>query len=224
MKVTTPLPKLSVIIPVLNDSAGLRACLTQLTAEHVTGPEIEIILCDGGSHDDTLEVAQNFPLTIVHSPPGRARQMNAGARVARGQTLLFLHADTLLPDDGCRAVIDRIESGFSMGCFDRKFSGDHPLLKITSAWAGWRVRKTFWAYGDQAIFIRRDIFQALGGYQRLPRFEDLDLAIRAKAHGRWTVIDSPVISDARRFRHGTLRRVLGDFLLTIAWLSGIIKK
>jgi len=213
-------PKLSIIIPVLNESKTLRTCLEKLPISN----NIEVIICDGGSHDDTVEIAQAFPLKIVHSPKGRANQMNAGANTAKGDILLFLHADTTLPDSGCETVIESIESGFSMGCFERQFTGNSWILKKTSKWAAWRVRKTFWAYGDQAMFIRRDLFEKIGGFKILPRFEDLDLAIRAKKHGTWTVLPGPVISDARRFKGGKLQRIAGDFLLTVRWLTGIVKR
>ncbi|BDS05631.1 glycosyl transferase [Oceaniferula spumae] len=217
-------PKLSIIIPVLNEGVVLRSCLEKLPLTADPSSEIEVIISDGGSQDDTVEIARDFPVTIIYSPAGRAEQMNAGANAARGKTLLFLHADTILPASGCESVIASIESGFSMGCFDRKFSGTSSILKKTSVWAGWRVRKAFWAYGDQAMFIRHDVFVHVGGFKPLPRFEDLDLAIRAKRHGTWTVLPGPVISDGRRFKNGTLRRVIGDFLLTVGWLTGIVRK
>lgn len=219
-----PQPKLSVVIPTLDEAAALPGCLRSLQTNAPEAPETEIIVSDGGSLDSTLRTARNHPAKIVHAPAGRASQMNAGARVASGDTLLFLHADTTLPAGACRSVVNSTEAGFSMGCFERRFSGAGEILKRTSAWAGWRARKTFWVYGDQAMFIRRGLFERLGGFRPLPRFEDLDLAMRAAKHGAWTVLPGPVTSDSRRFRNGTLRRIAADFLLTVGWVTNIVSK
>lgn len=211
-------------MPVLNESEGLRQCLENLPIKSQAKHEIEVIICDGGSHDRTLEIARKFPVKIIHAAAGRANQMNAGAAAASGEIFLFLHADTTLPERGCDAVIKAIESEFSMGCFERKFTNSSRTLRKTSAWAGWRARKTYWVYGDQAMFMRRDVFEQISGFKPLARFEDLDLALRAKRHGRWTVLPGTAVSDARRFENGPLRRIIGDFLLTVGWLTGIIRK
>lgn len=216
---TRPLyPDVSIIIPVLNESENLERCLASLPHHS----NIEVIISDGGSTDNSIQIARQFPVQIVHAERGRSRQMNTAARVATGQTLLFLHADTQLPHNALESIIQSIHAGYSMGCFERVFDTDAPLLKWTSQWAGWRVRKFFLAYGDQAIFIRRNLFDILGGYRTMKRFEDLDLAIRAKKRGRWTVLSPPIITDARRFGKAPLRRVLQDTWLTLAWLAGII--
>ena len=150
--------------------------------------------------------------------------MNIGAKSASGEILLFLHADTQLPPSTASSLRQAIQAGYSMGCFERVFDTKHPLPRHTSRWAGWRARKFFITYGDQAMFIRRDLFEQLNGYRDLKRFEDVDLGLRAKKHGRWTVLDDPITTDARRFGKTPLIRIIKDAGLTIAWLTGIIKE
>lgn len=215
-----PQPVISVVIPVLNETGNLERCLTRLPA----GPAIEVIVSDGGSTDDSAGVALGLGAQVVPSEQGRAKQMNAGADVATGEVLIFLHADTQLTENAATLVRQALSEGYAMGCFERVFDSDHPLLRRTSRWAGWRARNYFLAYGDQAIFIRRDLFEKLGGYREMKRFEDLDLTRRARRHGRWTVLPGPIITDARRFGKSPLKRVLADAWLTIAWLTGMIKE
>ncbi|MFK7911913.1 MAG: TIGR04283 family arsenosugar biosynthesis glycosyltransferase [Akkermansiaceae bacterium] len=211
---------ISIIIPVLNESENLERCLASLPADF----NVDVIVCDGGSADDSLEIAQQSGASVVSSDRGRAQQMNAGARVALGDILLFLHADTLLPENAIASIRRAVKDEFSMGCFERVFDTPHPLLRYTSKCAGWRARKFFLAYGDQAIFIRRDLFEKLDGYRLMRRFEDMDLALRAKKHGRWIVLPDTVTTDARRFGKSPIKRVLKDAWLTVAWLIGLIKE
>jgi len=213
-------PALSIVVPTLNESGNLRTCLSSIDYQG----KLEVILCDGGSSDETLEIASEFPVVIVTSKAGRAAQMNAGARCARGDILLFLHADTALPKKAYEDIIESFLEGISMGCFERRFNSSSRLLALTSRWAGWRARKTFLVYGDQAIFIKRSLFKTLGGYRDMRRFEDLDLAVRAKPHGRWRVISGPIESDARRFGSNPLPIIIRDIVLTLAWLMGIIEQ
>lgn len=212
-----PDPEISIVIPVLEESGNLERCLGAIPAD----PLVEVIVSDGGSADGSVDIARRSDAAIIHSETGRARQMNAGARVASGQVLLFLHADTRLPVNAADAIRQALRDGFSMGCFERVFDTAHPLLLHTSRWAGWRAKKFFIVYGDQAVFIRRDLFEHLGGYRGLGRFEDVDLALRAKQHGRWAVLPDPVVTDARRFGSSPVRRILKDAWLTAAWLAGI---
>lgn len=219
-------PTLSIIIPTLNESENLPACLAAIPFQKHPN-QVEIILCDGGSHDNTLEIARNFPVTVIATSAGRAHQMNTGAHQARGEILLFLHADSILPENACDDIIHTHNRGFAMGCFDRVFDSNSRLLALTSRLAYWRVRKLFLAYGDQGIFVRRTVFDLLGGYRDLRRFEDLDLAVRAQKHGPWTVISGPLVTNARRFgKHPMtrIRRVFHDAVLTLGWLTGIIKQ
>jgi len=219
-------PSLSIIIPVLNESENLRPCLSALASASASidppNDHWEIILCDGGSTDNTIKIASESPFQLISSAPGRAIQMNAAARCATGETLLFLHADTQLPPNANDSIITAISGGASMGCFERRFDSSSKLLTMTSRLATWRVRRTFLAYGDQAIFIRRDLFEQLGGYRPIKRFEDLDLARRAKRHGRWAILPGPILTDARRFGRHPLPHIIRDAFLTLAWLMGII--
>lgn len=213
----------SIIIPTLNEAGNLPTCLKSIQQCDFLNTA-EVIICDGGSSDKTLNIAAQFQATVVHGPQGRARQMNAGARCARGTTLLFLHADTQLPPNAIRDISTATNKGFIIGCFERQFSNAGKILNSTSHMAGWRARKTFYAYGDQALFIRRDVFSQLKGFRNLARFEDLDLAMRAKALGRWTVLSGPIVSDSRRFGRFPLLRIVHDAWLTLMWLTGVIRE
>lgn len=215
-----PRPDISIIIPVLNESANLQQCLTSIPHD----PRVEVIISDGGSTDESTEIANRYGAKVIHSQRGRASQMNAGARNASGDVLLFLHADTRLPSVAAKSIRTAVESGFAMGCFERAFDSDHSLLRHTSRWAGWRAKHFFLVYGDQAIFIQRHLFESLKGYRELDRFEDVDLALRAKKRGCWTVLPGPIITDARRFDKSPVRRVMMDAWLTLAWLLGIIRE
>ena len=215
----SPDPDISIIIPVFNESKNLERCLNSIP----NSKAIEILISDGGSTDNSLEIAQTFDVKILHSEKGRAQQMNKAAAAASGTTLLFLHADTILPNNAISSIQQAIHQGFSMGCFERIFDTKHFLLRHTSRWAGWRAKHFFLAYGDQAIFIQRQLFETLNGYQNMPRFEDLDLTLRAKKHGSWTLLPGPIITNARRFGKSPLKRILKDAGLTIAWLLGIIR-
>jgi rSAM/selenodomain-associated transferase 2 len=227
MSLPNPQPTLalevSIIIPTLNEAANLPTCLKSIQQCDALNTA-EVIICDGGSSDETLNIAAQSSATVVHAPRGRSRQMNAGARCARGTTLLFLHADTQLPPNAIRDISIATEKGFVTGCFERQFSDAGKILTLTSLMAGWRARKTFYAYGDQAIFIRRDIFTPLEGYRNLARFEDLDLAVRAKAWGRWAVLSGPIVSNSRRFGRFPLFRIIHDAWLTLMWLAGVIRE
>jgi rSAM/selenodomain-associated transferase 2 len=211
-------PSISIIIPFLNESENLHQCLASIPkADGIT-----VIASDGGSSDDSIEIATHYGATIVRASNGRATQMNAGAEIATGDVLLFLHADTRLPANAIESIQQAITNDYAVGCFERVFDSDSPLLKRTSHWAGWRARKFFFAFGDQAIFIRRDLFEHLGGYRNLRRFEDLDLSLRARKRDRWSVLSGPVTTSARRFGKSPLRRLIKDACITIAWLLGII--
>lgn len=202
---------LSVIVPTLNEAAQLPDTLAHVRA--VLGGGDEIIVADGGSADDTREIAAGLEARVIQSARGRGTQLNAGAGVARGDILLFLHADThLLPDAADlirRALNDPAVLG---GNFTLRFDASGPLPRLFAAVYNARSRRSRIFYGDSALWVRRAIFDAIGGYQEAALMEDyaLCLALRAEAKRRHPnlslsrtlpLLPSPVITSARRF-HG----------------------
>lgn len=210
--------QLSVIIPALNESRSITKTLIALQGLRLGGHEV--ILVDGGSTDDTVALAEGLVDQIIHSQAGRAQQMNVGARYAWGDTLLFLHADTLLPDD----VIRRISLSLSKrewGRFNLRLSGRNPLFRLIERLINWRSCLTGIATGDQAIFLSRALFQQLGGYTEIPLMEDIDLSKRLKVYSRPACVRSAVITSSRRWEeNGILKTVLLMWRLRWAYYRG----
>ena len=219
-------PSVSVIIPALNE-AGTIAATARSAREAGAG---EVIVVDGGSGDGTPDAAWAAADVVIPSPPGRARQMNAGARAANGTILLFLHADTTIPRGAIASVRDAVErDGFLGGAFRVRLASSPsapPLrkaaLRLTARMIGFRAR-LFRAYtGDQAIFLRRDIFEKIGGYPEIPLMEDVELSRRLARRGRTVLLSLPVTTSARRWEtHGTLRTILLMWRLRISYLLGM---
>jgi rSAM/selenodomain-associated transferase 2 len=199
---------LSIIVPVLDEAENLERLLPHLRGRC---PDAEVIVVDGGSADRTALVARDWPhARYLASERGRARQMNAGARAAHGDILLFLHADTLLPADAAaaiaRALADRRVVG---GRFDVSFGSPGRAFRLIATFMNWRSRLTGIATGDQAIFVRRDVFEALGGYPDIPLMEDVELSARLKRQGPIQCLRSRVTTSARKWeREGIVRTVV----------------
>ncbi len=212
-------PEISVVIPVANEAAALPECL-----QRIKGAPNEVIVVDAESEDGTGAVAQKQGCHLLSHPERhRARQLNLGAAEARGRILLFLHADTLLPERALPQISRAIDRQQALGgAFSRRYRSASPLLALTARLAALRNRLFGWHLGDQAIFVRRDIFEELGGYRDIPIFEDLDFSRRLGARGRTVTLTPPVYSSARRFlAKGPFRTTLDDLLLTRRYLSGI---
>ncbi len=211
-------PDVSVIIPVANEAAALPQCLAR-----IGGAPNEIIVVDARSEDETAAVARRFGCELLSFPERhRARQMNAGAARARGRFLLFLHADTVLPEGALANIIAESERREAVGGgFARRYRSRSLTLALTCRLAGLRNRLFGWHLGDQAIFVRREIFEKLGGFREIPIFEDLDFSRRLRRSGRTITLGPPVLSSARRFAaRGPLRTTLDDFALTRRYLAG----
>ncbi len=187
---------ISIIIPAYNEEKILNTTLQQLTNHQV---EYEIIIVDGGSNDRTCEIAENFTDTIVlHANKGRAEQMNTGAQAAKGDWLLFLHADTLLP---AHALLDieRLPTNISAGGFRHRFSEKDWRLHAISMLDNLRCQCTRIIYGDQAMFVRRSLFKKIGGFPKQAILEDLYFCVELKRHTRAVLMDSYVVTDSRKF-------------------------
>jgi rSAM/selenodomain-associated transferase 2 len=199
---------LAIIIPALNEAAIIEAALQELQPLRRRGARI--VMADGGSSDDTTQRAGQLVDELVVAARGRARQMNAGAQAAPGaDELLFLHADTRLPADADRLVAQAVTSGARWGRFDVRIAGRAWLLGLVAHAMNLRSRLTGICTGDQAIFCRRELFEALGGYAELPLMEDVDFSTRACRLAAPAAIRAPAITSGRRWEeHGVVRTVV----------------
>jgi rSAM/selenodomain-associated transferase 2 len=212
---------LSVVIPGLDEADNLARLLPELGAHCA---EAELIVVDGGSADATREIVGRCPgARYLCSGRGRARQMNAGARAARGDTLLFLHADTRLPPAAAAAIARALsDPGVIGGRFDVRFSNDRWPFRVIAAFMNWRSRLTRIATGDQAIFVRRAAFDALGGYPDLPLMEDVELCRRLKRLGRIVCLRQRVTTSARKWeQEGIVRTILLMWTLRFLYFCGV---
>lgn len=204
---------ISVIIPALNEEQVIGSTLAALAAQ---APG-EIIVVDGGSRDRTREVASRHA-TVLVSEPGRARQMNVGARHARGEAFLFLHADTQLPAGGLEKIARVLApGGRGAGRFRVRFDEPHPLL----AFYAYQTRFPFFSYGDQAFFVRRELFDALGGFREDAPFEDIDFYRRLSRLQKPVILPDAVSTSARRFTaNGPLRQKMVNVVLASLYYLG----
>ena len=190
-------PALTVVMPVLNEADGIEATLASLAPLRQRG--VELIVVDGGSTDGTPAIAQTQGARVCVSPRGRARQMNAGAAEAQGEVLLFLHADTRLPPDGDRLVGQAISAGARWGRFDVQITGRARMLRVVAALMNLRSRLTGIATGDQAIFVRRDTFEQVGGFPDQPLMEDIELSARLRQLAPPACLRERVATSGRRW-------------------------
>ncbi len=212
---------LGIVIPALDEADRLPALLSDLGRTTVSH---RIVVADGGSADGTLRVASDAGVQVVRSPPGRARQMNAGAAVLRTRWLLFLHADTRLPEPSLRALEDWIRSAPPDASAHFSFRLDGGGLRARLVERGQRTREflTGLAYGDQGLVVDRERFRALGGFADLPLFEDVDIHRRLRATGPVHRLPAPLLTSARRYqREGFLRGVARNGLLLGLYLAGV---
>jgi len=189
--------RLSIVMPVLDEAAGITQALQALAPLRAAGHEL--IVVDGGSSDGTAALAMPGADQIVTSPRGRARQMNAGALRAQGDVLLFLHADTQLPEGAAQAVQRALAGGRRWGRFDVRISGSSGWLRVIAALMNTRSRITGIATGDQALFVERRLFNESGGYADQPLMEDIELSRRLRAVGLPACLRERVLTSGRRW-------------------------
>jgi rSAM/selenodomain-associated transferase 2 len=211
---------LSIIIPCLDEQEGIAATLAALAPLRARGAEV--IVADGGSRDDTAARATPLADLVITAPRGRARQMNAGAMRARGEILLFLHADSLLPDAADLLIVDGLKrSRRGWGRFDVAIAGRHPLLRVVERLMNLRSRLTGIATGDQAIFVTRSLFTAAGDYPDIALMEDVALSKRLKRFGPPLCLNHRLTTSGRRWeKHGVLRTIVRMWLLRLAYWLG----
>lgn len=211
---------LSIIIPCLNEAEGIAATLAALQSLRRRGAEV--IVVDGGSRDDTVALARPLADAVVDAPRGRALQMNAGAAQARGEILLFLHADCRLPDAADGLIIDGLRrERKNWGRFDVVIDGRHPLLKMVAASMNLRSRLTGIATGDQGIFVTRTLFEAAGRFPEIALMEDIALCSRLRRFGAPLCLRHRLSASGRRWeKHGVLRTIFLMWRLRLAYWLG----
>ncbi len=213
------IPKLSIIIPALNEAANIAEAIITTQGSINT----EIIVVDGGSQDDTVAIAQSLGVKVIVSSPGRAMQMNAGAVAASGEILLFLHADTRLPagfDAMVRTALPQPKT--VAGAFRLRIDASSWGIRLVEWGINLRSHFLQMPYGDQAIFITKPMFQKIGCFPELPIMEDFELIRRLKRMGKITIIPVPVITSARRWlKKGIFQTTLINQIVIIAYLLGV---
>jgi len=215
--------RLAVIVPVLNEAAGIDAALAALQPLRARG--VPVIVADGGSSDATVRLAAPLADRVLSAPRGRALQMNAGARAPEAQdadVLLFLHADTRLPPEADRTLLRALaNSERCWGRFDVAIDGRTPALRLVASLMNLRSRLSGIATGDQAIFVTRAAFAALEGFAAIPLMEDIDFSRRAKALSRPLALRARVLTSGRRWeRDGVWRTILLMWRLRFAYWLG----
>lgn len=200
-------PALSIVIPALNEAAGIEATLRALQPLRARG--VELVLADGGSGDGTAALARTWVDVVADAPRGRAVQMNAGAALARAEVLLFLHADTRLPPLADVLVLQAVASGACWGRFDVRIEGRPWVLRVVATLMNLRSRASGIATGDQAIFVTREAFERVGGFPAQPLMEDVEISRRLKRLGRPACLSAKVRTSGRRWeQRGVWRTIL----------------
>jgi rSAM/selenodomain-associated transferase 2 len=210
--------RISVVVPVLNEGELIVAALTGLQSLRASGHEIVVV--DGGSTDATLALSQPLADRVISAPRGRAIQMNAGARAATGEALLFLHADTRLPQAADGLVADAL-ARHAWGRFDVSIDSAHPLLAVVAFMMNLRSRVSGIATGDQALFVRRDIFEKSGGYPPIALMEDVALSALLRRGGAPACVRAKAVTSGRRWeQRGVLRTIVLMWRLRLLYFLG----
>lgn len=216
---------ISVIIPTYNEESTLSATINSVRQSASAADNFQIIVTDGGSTDKTIEIAKNERCQIVNSKKGRGNQLNAGAQAADGNILLFLHADTYLPDSFDVLVKNAINSNagfYNWGRFNIKLSGNHIFFRLIETMISLRSRVTGIATGDQAIFLERKLFEKISGYKDIPLMEDIELTKRLRRISAPICLSNTVITSSRRWENdGIVRTILLMWLLRGLYFIGV---
>jgi rSAM/selenodomain-associated transferase 2 len=215
--------KISIIIPVLNEAKIIKSTLVNLE----NASDVEVIVVDGGSQDDTVAIAKSHKVKVLFCTPGRARQMNAGAASATGEMLLFLHGDTLLPagfDTMMRQTLapDNARINPVAGAFELGIDGEARSLRLIEQMVKMRSRYLQMPYGDQAIFLKTNVFRDIGGFPDLPIMEDFEFIRRLQKLGKIEIVPAQVLTSGRRWQKlGILKTTLLNQLVIFAYFLGV---
>lgn len=187
---------ISIVIPIYNEEKNIKKIQNNLS---ILKGEFEVIFCDGGSEDNTLKLIED-KYTVIKSPKGRANQMNYGSNVAKGDVLFFLHCDSKIEEDIIIKIEDEINKGCKVGCLKLKFDNEMIWMKVCAYMSNLRVKLRKIAFGDQGIFVKKEIFEEIGGMPNLPIMEDLEFSLIMRRNKYYfNQIDSYIETSARRF-------------------------
>ena len=213
--------KISIIIPVRNEAENIGRLLPELQKYRERGHEI--IVVDGGSEDETVSLARPLADSLLQTPAGRATQMNAGARKAKGTALWFLHVDSQVPEHADELISNALMNGDSTwGRFDVRLSGSNKSLRIVEAMMNMRSRLTGIATGDQAIFISHDLFVKVGGFPDQCLMEDVEISKMLKRHQSPVTLHEKLLTSSRRWeQNGIFRTIFLMWLLRAAYFFGV---
>ncbi|MGA9382373.1 MAG: TIGR04283 family arsenosugar biosynthesis glycosyltransferase [Phormidium sp.] len=211
--------KISVIIPVLNEANAIKNVLLNLKSY----PELEVIVVDGGSEDETVAIAESFGYKVLSSPRGRAIQMNAGAAISTGNILLFLHGDTILPANFPTMIFAVVQKPEIVGgAFELAINAKIKGIRLIEKMVNWRSHFFSLPYGDQAIFVNAEIFNKIGGFPIQPIMEDFVLIRQLRNIGKIAIISTPAITSGRRWQQlGIVKTTLINKLMIIGYYLGI---
>jgi len=211
--------RLSVVIPALNEATQISALLADLAPARAAGREL--VLVDGGSTDGTAALAAPAVDRVLQAPRGRSAQMNAGAKVATGDVLWFLHADTRLPPEASEVLLDACRQGATWGRFDVCLSGRLPVLRLVERAMNLRSRLTGIATGDQGIFVTRAAFASIGGFPEIPLMEDIAISKALRRQAKPACLDTRILTSSRRWEErGAIRTILLMWRLRLAYALG----
>lgn len=209
---------ISIIIPVYNEEKIIRKVLGGMQY----GDSIEVIVVDGGSHDRTVEFAGQYPVKVVQSIQNRAVQMNKGAEVSCGDVLLFLHADCILEEGSLKAIQNSLRGGYHGGCLSQKIVSSNIIFRCIETSGNLRAKWFKVFYGDQAIFMRKDIFLKLGGFDRVHLFEDVLFSKKIRKEVKTKVLNKHVFVSPRRWEeNGIIKTTFINWLLTFGFLLNV---
>ncbi len=212
---------ISVIIPTFNEEKHIKACIRSVKSLN----PCEIIVVDGGSLDQTREIAQKEGAKVIEAPKGRGTQLNMGASLVKGDILLFIHADSILPDvPDLKDYILLNSKNYMGGFFRLKFDNSSWTIKAVEVFANLRAKLFCLPYGDQAIFVRRDMFNKIGGFKSYPFLEDLDFVLRARNFGKLKDLPMPVTVSSRRLKGYPLSPIiksLRNVIIALLFRAGV---